>query len=101
MTGLFEVERERHRKATRFRRSDEFLGICAARVFESRGKRVGPFECAASEFHRSFAALERAFPNSRTISCCHNSDQCGCEMRNAKCEIRGPRQEISRPAPQG
>src|SRR5437764_14851935 len=84
MTGFFEVERQRHGKTTCFGRADEFLRVCATRVFESRREGVGTFKCAAPQFHLSLAVLQRAFPNSGTNSCCHNRINCGRKMRNAK-----------------
>ena len=60
---LFQVERERHGKATGFRGAEQFLGVGAGSIFKARFERVGALKCAAPELHRALPLFEGAFPN--------------------------------------
>ena len=63
MARFFQIRRQRHGEAARFRGADQFLGIGAARVFETGAEGIRAFVSAAAELHCAFALLQGAFPN--------------------------------------
>ena len=64
-------ERQRHCKAARMGRSEQFLRVRPLTVLEARRKRVRTLECAVSKLERALAFLDRAFPSRVSCACRH------------------------------
>src|SRR5271157_6340611 len=63
-TGLAELSRERHGEAASVRRGDEFFGIGARALFETRDERIRRGrEHATRGGHNSLSRFERSLPN--------------------------------------
>ena len=63
-TGLAKFRRERHRETARVRRRNEFFGVRADAIFETRAERVLRFlERAALGGNVAFASFQVASPN--------------------------------------